>query len=117
MHLNIERLHLISNAVKYTREGQIKVWARNVDDGILISVEDTGTGIKEDCLPKVFDRFFKAENVSQENNENHKGMGLGLYICQQIIEQHGGKIWVESQWGKGSVFYVALQQVGRDLPS
>jgi signal transduction histidine kinase/ligand-binding sensor domain-containing protein len=106
-------VNLISNAVKFTKEGQIKVWAKNVDDGILISVEDTGTGIKEDCLPKVFDRFFKAGNVSQENNENHKGMGLGLYICQQIIEQHGGKIWVESQWGRGSVFYVALHQVGR----
>lgn len=96
-------INLISNAVKFTREGTIKVCAKNSDDNILISIEDTGVGIREDHLHRVFERFYKADPSFARNNRNDN-IGLGLYICKQIIEKHGGSIWVESQLGKGSTF-------------
>jgi signal transduction histidine kinase len=68
-------------------------------------VADTGIGIPPDELPNVFDRFHRGANV---NDRRFTGMGLGLYICRGIVEQHGGQIWVESRPNKGSTFHVAL---------
>jgi len=99
-------INLISNAVKFTREGHIKIWAKNAGNEILVSVEDTGAGIKEVNLNKVFERYFKSENRIEKERNN--GMGFGLYICKQIIEKHGGEIWAESQLGKGSTFYFTI---------
>lgn len=107
-------INLISNAVKFTREGHIKVCARNSGDVILVSIEDTGVGIKEINLDKVFERFYKSENRIERERIN--GMGLGLYICKQIIEEHGGEIWVKSQLGKGSSFYFTIPHL-RDTMS
>ena len=102
-------INLLSNAVKFTREGGITVCAKNSGSGILISVEDTGAGIGEDHLNRVFERFYKSENRAEK--ERNDGIGLGLYICKQIIEKHGGKIWAESQLGKGSTFYFTLPRL------
>ncbi|HWQ80066.1 MAG TPA: HAMP domain-containing sensor histidine kinase [Anaerovoracaceae bacterium] len=99
-------INLISNAVKFTREGYIRISAVNSGDGILFSVEDTGIGIKEEGRNNIFDRFYKSENAA--GKEKNTGTGLGLYICRQIIEKHGGAIWVESQYGEGSTFYFTV---------
>lgn len=93
--------NLITNAVKFTRQGYIKMGYTCKDDGLEIYVEDTGLGIKEENLSKIFNRFEKLNNFAQ-------GTGLGLPICKSIAEQMGGRIWVESQYGKGSVFHVWL---------
>lgn len=103
-------INLISNAAKFTKEGSIRVCAKNSGSAILVSIEDTGTGIPEDHLDKIFERFYKVESSFVGNN-GHNNIGLGLYICKQIIEMHGGKIWVESQFGKGSIFYFRLTRL------
>ncbi|MEN6389661.1 MAG: two-component regulator propeller domain-containing protein [Syntrophomonas sp.] len=95
-------INLLSNAVKFTDKGFIKLDMQNSDGGILVSIEDTGTGIKPDLLERVFDRFYRVRSAAGENNP---GMGLGLYICRDIIEKHGGKVWAESRPGRGSCFY------------
>lgn len=100
-------INLISNAVKFTREGYIKVCAKNAGGEILVSVEDTGVGIGEDHLNKIFERFYKVEPSFTRVNGNNN-TGLGLYICKQIIEKHGGRIWAESQAGRGSTFYFTI---------
>ncbi|EHQ89674.1 two-component regulator propeller domain-containing protein [Desulfosporosinus youngiae] len=101
-------VNLISNAVKFTKAGWIKICAKRSGHEILVSIEDTGAGIPEAHLPKVFDRFYKVE-PSPAGNKGNTGIGLGLYICAQIIEKHKGKIWAESQVGKGSTFYFTYQ--------
>jgi signal transduction histidine kinase len=73
-----------------------------------LSVQDRGIGIPRDDQPLVFDRFHRASNV---DDRRFAGMGLGLYIARGIVEQHGGRIWVESTPGKGSIFHVALPAV------
>ncbi len=100
-------INLISNAVKFTGEGYIKVCAQNSDNEILVSIEDTGIGIRKDYLDRVFDRFFKASPSFARNNGNNN-IGLGLYLCKQIVEKHDGIIWAESQLGLGSTFYFTL---------
>lgn len=97
-------LNLLSNAVKFTSDGgSIWVKARKPDDDrIEVSVQDTGRGIKEDDLPKLFQEFSQI-NDSVYTKEN-EGTGLGLVLCKKLVEMHGGKIWVESQYGKGSTF-------------
>jgi signal transduction histidine kinase len=71
---------------------------------ITVSVQDFGIGISENYLKKIFSRFFRVE----EQEGNFSGLGIGLYISKEIIERHKGKIWVESEPNKGSIFYFAI---------
>lgn len=80
--------------------------ARHTAGGFLrFSVLDTGRGMKTADLTKVFDRLYQTSNVA---GEGAKGLGLGLYICKQLVEAQGGRIWVESEKGKGSSFFFTL---------
>lgn len=96
-------LNLMSNALKYTaRGGKIVLLAKKAGDRAEISVRDTGTGIPPDKLPHIFERFYRI------NAGDCPGSGLGLDICKQIVEMHGGTVRAESAVGKGSIFIVSL---------
>ncbi|OIO35172.1 MAG: hypothetical protein AUJ74_06935 [Candidatus Omnitrophica bacterium CG1_02_44_16] len=98
--------NLLANSVKYTpREGRISVSVADKGNSILLQIKDTGIGIPKDELPKVFDEFYRASNAKEIERD---GTGLGLSIAKQVIERHKGKIWVESEQGNGSTFYIML---------
>jgi signal transduction histidine kinase len=95
--------NLVGNAVKFTPEGgTITVCAAPEGEVVKFSVVDTGPGISADELPHVFDRYYQAQR------KNRDGIGLGLSIARGIVEAHGGRIWVESEEGKGSTFFFTL---------
>ncbi|WP_138502748.1 PAS domain S-box protein [Nostoc sp. PA-18-2419] len=94
-------INLISNAIKFTQSGSISCRIKQENDAICISIIDTGVGIAPEDQPKVFEKF---RQVGDTLTDKPKGTGLGLPICKQIVEHHGGRIWVESQPGKGSTF-------------
>jgi two-component system NtrC family sensor kinase len=99
--------NLIENAINYTPEGgTVTVAARAEDGQVLISVTDTGIGIPLADQPYVFDKFYRASNT----RESHSGTGLGLSIVKSIVENHNGRIWVDSQPGAGATFTVVLPQ-------
>jgi signal transduction histidine kinase len=99
--------NLVSNAIKYTPEGgTVDISAYAVEDNhVVIQVEDTGLGIPEKDLPHLFDTFFR---VNLESHRKMPGTGLGLTIVKTLVEQHGGRVYVESELGKGSIFTVLL---------
>lgn len=100
--------NLVSNALKFSfANGKIEIKAIMRPDEIEIQVKDTGTGImKEDC-----DQLFKVGSfLSETGTENEKGTGLGLILCKEFVEKHGGRIWVESEIGKGSTFIFTINQ-------
>lgn len=98
--------NLVGNAIKYTPpQGQITVKARLQDRHVEISVQDTGLGIPEKDLAHIFDRFYR---VQADDRADIEGNGLGLAIVKAIVEQHGGRIGVESTWGQGSCFHFTL---------
>lgn len=98
--------NLIENAVKYSKNGsQIMVGAKSSDGMIIITVSDRGDGIHPDLLDKVFERFYRGDTVVAGRKD---GIGLGLSICRALVEAHGGKIWVESEMGRGSNFNFSL---------
>lgn len=102
----IERvlMNLIHNAIKFTSpEGRITIKAALQGTEILVSVQDTGHGIAQEDLPRIFERFYKADR-----SRGGEGSGLGLSISKHIITAHGGRIWVDSEVGKGSTFYFTL---------
>jgi signal transduction histidine kinase len=101
--------NLVSNAIKYTnRNGHVKIVAKNYERYSQISVIDDGVGISPDML----DNIFKInKKTSTPGTENETGTGLGLILCKEFIEKHGGKIWVESQEGKGSEFKFTLPKL------
>ncbi len=94
-------INLISNAVKFTDEGSVTCRARDTGKEIIISVIDTGSGINGEDREKVFEKFKQSGDTL---TEKPRGTGLGLAICKQIVSYHGGRIWAESELGKGSVF-------------
>jgi signal transduction histidine kinase len=98
-------LNLISNAVKFTEKGSVTCLAKRQDDEIIVSVIDSGIGIKKEDHEKVFEKFAQA---GDPHTDRSKGTGLGLPISKQIVENHGGRIWLESEPGKGSNFTFAL---------
>ncbi|TEU14740.1 MAG: GAF domain-containing sensor histidine kinase [Anaerolineales bacterium] len=99
-------MNLLSNAVKYTPAGgSVVVRAWSEDGQIRIEISDTGIGIPEEALPRIFNEFYRAKNAKAMEME---GTGLGLAIAKDVVEQHGGQISVESVVGKGSTFYVNL---------
>ncbi|PWS33287.1 ATP-binding protein [Pedobacter paludis] len=96
--------NLIGNAVKYAQPGSaIRVSCITTTDTIKISVQDEGIGIRQEELPKLFERFYRVDN-----NNLISGFGIGLYVSAEIVNLHGGKIWAESTVGKGSVFSFTL---------
>lgn len=98
--------NLLSNAIKFTPEkGTIILEAGIVDDMLQVSVSDTGIGMKSEDQEKVFKEFWQADSSIARKYE---GTGLGLALTKRIVEMHGGKIWFESEYGKGSVFSFAL---------
>ena len=98
--------NLISNATKYSPAAdKIIVSTQIVKDGVQLSVQDFGIGISIEGQQRVFEQFYR---VDGENQSTFQGMGIGLYICAEIIKKEGGNIWVESTGGEGSVFYVWL---------
>lgn len=100
-------INIIHNAIKYTRPGGlITVSAEQAEDEIIIRVKDTGEGIDEKDLPRIFERFYKTDQARASG-----GTGLGLAIAKHIVEAHQGRIWVESQKGFGSVFSIAVKAV------
>ncbi|AEI63039.1 ATP-binding protein [Corallococcus macrosporus] len=98
--------NLVENAFKYSPHGgTVRVSLRQRGGLALLSVSDEGIGIPPDQQRLLFDRYFRARNVSARS---FGGLGLGLYISRDIVERHGGRIWVESEPGHGSTFHVAL---------
>jgi two-component system phosphate regulon sensor histidine kinase PhoR len=102
--------NLVHNAVKFTPSGgQVTLSAEPVGQEMVISVRDTGVGIPTDDLPRIFERFYKADRARSGG-----GTGLGLAIARHIVQAHGGRIWAESTEGRGSTFYFSLPLAGED---
>lgn len=97
--------NLLSNATKFTRAGEITLRAWQADSEVCISVADTGTGIPVEEQSRVFDKFHQ---VTSGLTDKPTGTGLGLAICKEIVDHHQGRLWVESEPGKGSTFSFAL---------
>jgi two-component system sensor histidine kinase VicK len=98
--------NLINNAINYSPENsEIKVWVEQKDTNIVTHIQDHGEGIPAEALPHLFTKFFR---VSGPLEQGSKGTGLGLFISKSIIEMHHGRIWVESELGKGSTFSFSL---------
>ncbi|TAE51859.1 MAG: response regulator [Bacteroidetes bacterium] len=97
--------NLIGNAIKFTESGFIRVDAQEKDGQLLLSVTDTGIGIPENKREAIFQEFVQADGSIQRE---YAGTGLGLSISKYLVEQHGGRMWVESEVGKGSTFFFTL---------
>ncbi len=100
--------NLFDNAVKYTPEGKISLGLTGNDQVAQCYVKDTGPGIPADDLPHLFQKFYRVDNSA---TRTIGGTGLGLFICRKIIELYGGRIWAESEVGKGSSFYINLPRL------
>jgi signal transduction histidine kinase len=114
-----ERIHqvlfnLLDNAFRFTPDGgSVRVRAVLANGSCEVSVEDTGPGIPEVHLPLVFERFYR---VDPSRSRDDGGTGIGLAIARSIVDAHGGKIWAESDEGKGSTFRFVLPLAGRAAP-
>jgi signal transduction histidine kinase len=98
-------LNLMTNATKFTpKGGNITLRARTQDTGLVIEVQDTGVGISKEAQASLF----KPYSRPSADRQHHPGLGLGLALAKQVVELHGGKIWVESEPGKGSTFSFSL---------
>jgi two-component system sensor histidine kinase VicK len=98
--------NLLSNAIKYSPEGvKIEVKCQVMSEHIQVSVKDEGVGIKEKDIENLFNRYYRVES---SNMQQIAGFGIGLYLSAEIIQAHMGKIWVESEFSKGSTFYFSL---------
>lgn len=98
--------NLLENALKYSQAGQpVILQVRRQGSNAVLTVTDRGIGIPREDLPRVFDRFHRGRNV---DDRQHAGLGLGLFICKGIVEEHGGTIVVDSDLGRGSTFVVTL---------
>jgi len=98
--------NLMTNAIKYTPEkGHIRIGIYRDEEEVRIKVRDDGIGISEEDQKKIFERFYR---VDKARSRSMGGTGLGLSIARQIVELHDGSIWVESEIGQGSTFWVAF---------
>lgn len=101
--------NLLSNAIRYTENGgEISIQVNEKNDHVECSVRDTGSGIAEKDLPKLFSKF---EQFGRKEGPGYQGTGLGLAIVKGLVEKHGGKIWVDSKLGQGTIFGFTLEKV------
>ncbi len=104
--INTTLRNLVTNAIKYTNNsGTIKLIAVKIEHHIQISVLDNGVGLAANKISKLFKI---SEHISTPGTENEQGTGLGLLLCKEFVEKHGGKIWVESEVGEGSCFHFTI---------
>ncbi|HSU83774.1 MAG TPA: ATP-binding protein, partial [Thermoanaerobaculia bacterium] len=106
-------LNLLSNALKFTFEGEIEVTLRRQGDRAVLAVRDTGTGVPADQIPLLFERFHR---VPGARSRTHEGTGIGLSLVQELVRLHGGEVAVESAAGGGSTFTVAIPFGSAHLP-
>jgi two-component system, OmpR family, phosphate regulon sensor histidine kinase PhoR len=97
--------NLLENAMRYTAAGQVAIRTSRSADGVTISVEDTGVGIAAEHLPRIFERFYRAD---PGRSRADGGTGLGLAIVRHLVEAHGGRVWAESEVGAGTRVHVKL---------
>ncbi|EFL50595.1 multi-sensor signal transduction histidine kinase [Solidesulfovibrio fructosivorans JJ]] len=102
-------VNLLGNAAKFTDEGHVRLRAFRRDGMLRVEVADTGQGVPRESLEKIFDKFHQAQaGDTVEEGRRRKGTGLGLAICRQIVEHYNGRIWAESELGRGSTFIMEL---------
>jgi PAS domain S-box-containing protein len=106
--------NLVGNAINYTAEGSVHVEALNVGTAVQINVRDTGIGIKKEDIGRIFDRFFRSDDSFVQESS---GTGLGLPIVKMFVEMHGGRVWVDTELGKGSTFTFILPVPGTEPES
>jgi two-component system phosphate regulon sensor histidine kinase PhoR len=115
-HDRVEQVltNLLENSLMYTPSGgRVDVGVQEERDQVLVSVKDTGIGIPPDDLPRIFERFYR---VDRARSRKLGGTGLGLAIIKHIVEAHGGRVWVQSELGRGSTFYFTLPGNGPAAP-
>ena len=100
--------NLFDNAVKYTEAGKISIGITGNNEVVQFYVRDTGAGIAAEDIPHLFQKFYRVDNTA---TRTVGGTGLGLFICRKIVELYQGRIWVESQLGKGSTFFINLPRI------
>lgn len=113
VHADPDRLrevitNLFDNAVKYTESGRISIGITGDNEVVQFHISDTGPGIPKEDVKHLFQKFYRVDNSA---TRTIGGTGLGLYICRKIIELYSGRIWVESEVGKGSTFYINLPRL------
>jgi signal transduction histidine kinase len=98
-------VNILSNAIKYSPGNKkIVVTVKRFGDDIRISIRDWGMGIATEHLDKIFTQFYR---IKKDGNKT-QGLGLGLYLCKEFVEAHHGKIWAESEVGKGTIIHIVL---------
>ncbi|GAB7080565.1 hypothetical protein JCM14635_22380 [Megalodesulfovibrio paquesii] len=110
-------INLLSNALKFTTRGEVRLFVLDAEEVVMLGVADTGAGIPEEEHSRIFDRFYQAGSGGGTiEADNPAGAGLGLAICKQIVEHYGGSLRVESSPGVGSTFVVELPRKSRNKP-
>ena len=107
-------LNLLSNAFKFTFEGQMEVIIRQHSDSVELNVRDTGVGIPAEALPRLFERFYRVQDM---RSRTHEGSGIGLALVQELVKLHAGTVRVESSIGEGSTFIVTIPLGTAHLPT
>lgn len=110
-HLREIVSNLVENAIKYTPAGDVIIDTKGDDEHITISIKDSGIGIPREDIPHLFQKFYRVDN---SQTREIGGTGLGLYLCRRLAEVMGGRIWVESEFGKGSTFFVEIPRTDRE---
>jgi PAS domain S-box-containing protein len=106
--------NLLTNAIKYSPNvKEVKVHVSQASNFLKLAITDFGVGIEQKDYKKIFERFYRVDDVQKQ----YPGMGIGLYVCEQIIKQHEGSLWVESQLGKGSTFSFVVPATKSNQPS
>jgi signal transduction histidine kinase len=106
--VNLVTRNLILNGIKFTENGgSVEVNAKEEGHEIIVSIKDTGIGISPDVQKILFE---KTSGYTTRGTANEKGTGLGLILCKEFVEKNGGRIWLESDLGKGSTFYFTLKK-------
>lgn len=110
-HLREISDNLLENAIKYTLKGNVVVDIGGDETHVVISIQDTGIGIPREDQAHLFQKFYRVDN---SDTREIGGTGLGLYLCRRLAESMGGRIWVESEYKKGSTFFVELPRIDHD---
>lgn len=110
-HLREIVQNLIENAIKYTPQGDVVIDVTGDNEHIVVSVADTGIGIPREDQAHLFQKFYRVDN---SDTREIGGTGLGLYLCRRLTETIGGRIWIESEYKRGSTFYVELPRTSHD---